>query len=187
MLPRGDFILGINYLLITTFAYITAYSLSLGFLVPLQKVLAPGFPETIWLLYLPHGVRIIAFYFFGWKGILYLLPGALGMTFLATVSGVPFVWYFTFPGVLSCYTGYKLGALMLGMRRPSLSESKWKFFLLTGTCASLVNAATLSVLRNPEDVLTFVLGYVIGDVLGLLVVFYILIKAFKFARHLDKI
>ena len=187
MLAPGDFKLSINHLLVVTAAYITAFSLNLGFAVPLQKVLLPGFPATIWLLYLPHGVRVISFYFFGWKGVLYLIPGALIMTFLATASGIPFLWYPTVAGIIACYVGFKAGTILLGESTPSFNKSKWKFFLITGTISSLVNAATLTFLRNPAEVLTFVMGYMIGDIIGLMVVFYALVMAFRFARHLSKI
>ena len=143
--------------------------------------------STIWLLYLPHGVRVISFYFFGWKGVLYLLPGAFIMTFLATVSGVPFLWHFAFASIIACYVGFKAGTILLGESAPSFSKSKWKFFLITGTMSSLVNAATLTFLRNPEEILTFVMGYMIGDIIGLMAVFYALVMAFRFARHLSKI
>ena len=187
MLAPETFKLSINHFLIVTAAYITAFSLTLGFAVPLQKVLLPSFSATIWLLYLPHGVRIITFYFFGWKGLVYLLPGVLIMTFLATVTGVPFRWHFAVAGIISCYIGYKLGTLLIGERTPSFTKSKWKFFLITGTMSSLVNAGTLAFLRKPEDILSYVMGYMIGDVIGLMIVFYALIVAFRFARNLSKI
>jgi hypothetical protein len=80
-----------------------------------------------------------------------------------------------------------LGTLLVGERTPSFTKSKWKFFLITGTMSSLVNAGTLAFLRKPEDILSYVMGYMIGDVIGLMIVFYALIVAFRFARNLSKI
>lgn len=61
-------------LIIVSFAYIISYSLTSGFVYPIQTTLLPDVSEKTGLLFLPHGVRIIAVYYLGWKAILFLLP-----------------------------------------------------------------------------------------------------------------
>ena len=66
----------IQRFIIVSIAFVTASSLTLGFVFPLQTMLFSGSILEIGLLFLPHGVRILAFYFFGWKAILYLMPAS---------------------------------------------------------------------------------------------------------------
>lgn len=176
----------VNNLLLVSIAYITAFSLSLGFIFPLQKTLLAGLPITVWMVFLPHGVRVLSFYFFGWRGIFYLLPGVFIMTFLATRSGVPFVWHFALLGTISCYVGFAIGRLICPVGDSGFNGSKWKFFLFVGTCSSIANGITLSLLRD-KSLLEGVTAYVIGDVAGLMVTFYILILMFRYARNLPRL
>ncbi len=53
-------------------AYIIMFSLTFGFIFPLQQVLFSGVSAQIGLLFLPHGVRVLTLYFYGWRGMLYL-------------------------------------------------------------------------------------------------------------------
>ena len=62
-----------NFFLVS-FGFAVAYSLNLGFVTPLQQMLLPNVSSSIGLLFLPHGVRIVSFYFYGWKAVLYLCP-----------------------------------------------------------------------------------------------------------------
>ena len=54
--------------------YTAAYTLTLGFVYPIQKILLPENSLMASLLFLPHGVRAIAFFLFGLRATLYLLP-----------------------------------------------------------------------------------------------------------------
>ena len=62
-----------NFVIVSVF-YITAYSLTLGFVAPLQQMLFSNVITELSLLFLPHGVRVLVVYFFGWRGVLYLIP-----------------------------------------------------------------------------------------------------------------
>ena len=61
-------------LVVVSISFVIASSLTLGLVFPLQAMLLSGSKLEIGLLFLPHGVRILAFHFFGWKAILYLMP-----------------------------------------------------------------------------------------------------------------
>ena len=53
--------------LIASIAYVVSMALTLGFVFPIQSMLVPASFLEVGLLFLPHGVRVLAFYFFGWK------------------------------------------------------------------------------------------------------------------------
>ena len=76
--------------LIVSLAYITSYTLTNGFIVPLQSMLLPSYTTTISLLFLPHGIRVLAAYYYGWKAFFYLIPSTYLMWFVIVYgSGVP--------------------------------------------------------------------------------------------------
>ncbi len=55
--------------------YIWAYFLTVDVVAPLQ---AAAFPHMVMsVLFLPHGVRVLAAWLYGWRAVAYLLPGAL--------------------------------------------------------------------------------------------------------------
>ena len=66
--------------------YTAAYTLTLGFVYPMQKILLPENSLMASLLFLPHGVRAIAFFLFGIRATLYLLPAHYAMWYI-TVHG----------------------------------------------------------------------------------------------------
>lgn len=60
-----------------TIAYILLFLLTFGIFMPYQSLFVTWLPLNISLFFLPHGVRILAVYLYGWKSIFYLLPGHL--------------------------------------------------------------------------------------------------------------
>ena len=62
-----------NFVVITI-AYIMAFAITSAIITPLQNYLLSSIPNTISILFLPHGVRVLATRYFGWRSIFYLLP-----------------------------------------------------------------------------------------------------------------
>ena len=63
--------------------YTAAYTFTLGFIYPMQKIILPENSLLASVLFLPHGVRALAFFFFGLKAALYLLPAHYAMWFIS--------------------------------------------------------------------------------------------------------
>ena len=87
--------------------YTAAYTLTLGFVYPMQKILLPENSLMASLLFLPHGVRAIAFFLFGLRATLYLFPAHYAMWYI-TVHGADIGLDFFSPlvSVLGCLLGY---------------------------------------------------------------------------------
>ena len=64
-------------------AYTAAYTFTLGFIFPIQKIILPENSLLASVLFLPHGVRAIAFFLFGLKAALYLLPAHYAMWYIS--------------------------------------------------------------------------------------------------------
>jgi len=170
-----------NFLLVGV-SYIVAFSLTLGFVLPLQKLLLSNIPISISVLFLPHGVRILTYYFYGWRGVLYLLPAAYLMLYLSNSSGLDINPVAPIISLMSCYVGYLAGSLITKEKNAPFSNSRWRFFLTVGLISSVANAIGQSMLHNPSEISLSILGYVIGDMAGLMVAFYVLIVVFRWAR-----
>ena len=174
-----------NFLVVSV-AYITAFSLTLGFIFPLQSMLLSDFQLEIGLLFLPHGVRVLAFYFLGWRAILYLLPASYLFLMLTNYSGAELNSMSPVVSMIACYLGYKAAKLLPVFTDRVLAPSLWKFLVIAGATSSLANGVALSVLQHRGAEIVSVIGYLVGDISGLIVCFLILMYAFRFARLLAK-
>ena len=177
----------IEHFLLISFAYAVAYSLTLGFVAPLQQMLLPNVSSSIGLLFLPHGVRILSFYFYGWKAVLYLLPANYLFQLLAIQSGIYLHPLAPIVSLIACYVGYLLATEVINGDTTQFNIKRWHFFLIAGAVSSIFNGITLSMLHFKDNSLLSVLGYVIGDVAGLAVCFFMLIYAFRIVRMASSI
>lgn len=167
---------------ILSIAYITAYSLNLGFFMPLQEILAPNFSKLVSLIFLPHGIRVLAFVFYGWKATIYLIPGVYLMWFLSVFgNNVGLNIFAPIVSLAACWVGCIVARYIL-VTKPSLETPlSWKSTVLMGFLATVLNGTGLSLLHN-QSLSLDLLGYMIGDMLGLAITLLILMLIFRFLR-----
>ena len=178
-------------LLIVSVAYIVTFSLTFGFVFPLQQLLLSGISTQVGLLFLPHGVRVLTLYFYGWRGMFYLLPSSYLMTLLSVEQTgqdllAPIV------SLMCCYFGIQAIRLVFSDTiSVSLKRQDWKLMVLGGVTASIFNGLGLSLLDHRQDSVVAnstkffeVLGYVTGDVLGLVACLAFVVYSFRMVRHL---
>jgi len=94
-----------NFLVVSV-AYITAYSLVLGFVSPLQQILLSNVILEVSLLFLPHGIRVLSFWFFGWRAAIYLLPAAYLMMVVSAQAGISLDLWSPLGNILACLLGF---------------------------------------------------------------------------------
>jgi hypothetical protein len=178
-------------LLIISDAYIVTFSLTFGFVFPLQQLLLSGVSTQVGLLFLPHGVRVLTLYFYGWRGMLYLLPSSYLMTLLSVEqTGIDLLAPIV--SLVCCYFGIQAIRLVFSDTiSVSLKRQDWKLMVLGGVAASIFNGLGLSLLDHRQDNVVSnstkffeVLGYVTGDVLGLVVCLAFVVYSFRMVRHL---
>ena len=177
--------------LIVSVAYIVTFSLTFGFVFPLQHLLFSGISTQVGLLFLPHGVRVLTLYFYGWRGMFYLLPAAYLMILLSVEQTgqdllAPVV------SLVCCYFGIQAIRLVFSDTiSVSLKPQDWKLMVLGGVAASIFNGLGLALLDHGQDSVApistrffEVLGYVTGDVLGLVICLVFMVYFFRMVRHL---
>jgi len=172
----------LNNFLIVSISFIVANSVTLGFVLPLQSLLLSGSQLEIGLLFLPHGVRILSFYFFGWRAIFYMLPSSYLFMLLTNGIGANLDTLSPVVSMVACYVGFVVGSVLITGQKKQLSFRMWKFFVVVGAISSLFNGIALSWLQHSGTEIISIIGYIIGDVSGLIACFIILMYAFRFAR-----
>ena len=172
---------------VISLAYIISFSLMLGLVTPLQYILLPEVTQYVSLLFLPHGVRVLAIHYYGWKGIVYLLPSSTLMCFVSKF-GAAFntSMIAIIVSLLACYVGLGIIRWITKVSEHDYQSWSWKVLLLAGAACSIVNSLSLSFVHfdTPDPLL--VLGYIVGDTMGMAATMVALIYVFKFAERLSK-
>ena len=171
-------------------AYIIMFSLTFGFIFPLQQLLFSGVSAQIGLLFLPHGVRVLTLYFYGWRGMLYLLPASYLMFFLS-VGQTGQSLFAPIVSLVGCYLGMQFVRLSFAdTKSVSFKRHDWRLMFCGGVAASILNALGLAIFDHGLNDTLFstvrqldVLGYVIGDVLGLMVCLASVVYSFRMIKH----
>jgi hypothetical protein len=165
-------------------AYVVCFWLSVVGLPALSVGLVYSGTDYASLLFLPHGVRVIAAWLYGWRSVLYLAPPSYATHFWR-LDGEVISWavfFMPFVGMACVAATFALVARLgadLRLRPGYLPP--WKDVLLVGALASGVNAVATNLLaKNTTYTMQF---YLLGDVLGMLTVFVVLMLSFKYARR----
>ena len=180
--------------LIVSVAYIVTFSLTFGFVFPLQQLLLSGISSQVGFLFLPHGVRVLTLYFYGWLGMIYLLP-AIYLMILLSVEQTGQDFLAPVVSLVCCYFGIQTIRLVFSdTTSVSLKPQDWKLMALGGVAASIFNALGLALLDHGQESSATnstrffeVLGYITGDVLGLVICLVFMVYFFRMVRHLKPI
>lgn len=172
-------------LLLTLFVstvFVVLAQFSIKVLMPMQDAAVGEFQHHTLLLYLPHGVRVLAAWLYGWKSIIYLFPGQL-MThsfFWGTSSLLSFDVLNAIGGACVGYLGVLVASHVLRGNNQSLWMRPWVEILLAGVIASLANSCIKHLLHAMP--LGETVGVLVGDILGLMLLMVLLLYVFRIER-----
>ncbi|TMV03817.1 hypothetical protein FGK63_18700 [Ruegeria sediminis] len=164
-------------------AYVLASLLTFEVLSPLQNVFFPEYSSKASLLFLPHGVRVLAAWLLGWRAVPALLPGVFIV--FAYMGGadvfLPSRLWAIFVAVISAPAVFH-GLKLLGWdlfpqpgRKPC-----WACVMVAGTLASvLLSVLTNAAFGSPTEEYV---AYLIGDISGLFFLMLGLLFAFRYTR-----
>ena len=142
------------------------------------------------LLFLPHGVRIFAVWLFRHQAIVPLLI-AHGLHTAIWGHWSPNLWVPTLAGTLSAYFAFEI--LRMARLNPfhvvTHDRAVWGRLVLAGILAAALNTILLQLMmmgyEGPYKELGRVLGYLIGDISGI-VLFVIMLISIDAVRELRK-
>ena len=139
------------------------------------------------VLFLPHGVRVLAFYFLGWRAAFYLLPASYLMMLLSSQAGITLDPWAPVVSAIGCYVGFAFITRFFPESESHRQFPKWQYFGLIALLASILNSLGNTVLLKQELDLSVAAGFLIGDMAGFFVCLLILMYSFRFARLLTTV
>ena len=177
--------------LIVFFVYVIAFAVMQYVTRPIQDALiAPTLVGT--LVFLPHGVRVIGVWLFGYRSILPLLLGEVfGMYFLATFQlplGV--ILQGAVVGGVSCFIAFEVFRLA-GQNlyfEDGTRTVTWRMLILLGGVGSVFNSIGHIVVYRAafsfDDDIEQVLGFLLGDLGGTVVLLLAMVFVNRSFRQL---
>jgi hypothetical protein len=175
-------------LLTISAAYLAAYVLAIYALLPLQSAYTPQLASYASLLFLPHGIRVLGAWLYGWKAIPLLAPAALLTHWLNlgadgfTLVGIVGVFSGIFCAVL---TFWVLSHIGMDFRLTADRRANWREIMLAGSIASVIN--TFGMGWAFDHNLATLGGYFIGDISGMFACMFALMLVFKALRGSEQV
>lgn len=164
----------------TLFVLLALFSVKV--ITPLQEAHIYNFENIVLLLYLPHGIRVLTAWLYGWKSILYILPGqvVVHVMFWGSASLLSTGIFDVIGGASIGYVGVLAALYLLQGHQTGLLARPWVLILLAGVIASLANSAVKIMVHDalPKEMF----GYLLGDINGLILLMIILLYVFKVER-----
>ena len=156
-----------------------AHTISIGFtksiITPFQMDYFPEIAAFAALFFLPHGVRILAAWYFGWRSVIYLF---LANCFSSVLfyNDDPWTWtlfasYMIVSTVaIITFELFRISGWNLYAKGETKPYQVWKSLVLIGIVSSILNSLAFNILyRNdilPENSIGTMFSYMIGDSTG---------------------
>ncbi|MEI6800580.1 MAG: hypothetical protein WCO04_15405 [Pseudomonadota bacterium] len=169
--------------LIISVAYVLAFATTFAVVMPVQNSVLPAFGNYASLLFLPHGVRVIGAWMYGWRSLLFLAPGAvLTHSYLYGSGGFSLDYMVAvFFGVFCAALSFWFFALLgMDFRMDKSDRVNWRDIVLAGGAASILNSLGTKIFFH-NDIPTASARFV-GDVTGMLVSIFLLMLIFRVLR-----
>ena len=182
---------GIGRLISETFSasllYLTAIVVNFEVVVPVQNLFFPEYTSRASLLFLPHGVRVLAAWLMGWRSALALLPGVFLAFFY--VAGLEVFTPSRLAGIFiavtiapAAFEAFRLLGVNLAPR-PDRTPC-WICIMIAGLVASVAGSMLTNLALGSAPVDYF--AYVIGDMAGLFFLMLALMLVLRWMRRLGR-
>lgn len=154
-----------------TVCYALAMVVTFHLLMPVQMALFPEYESYASLFYLPHTVRVLAAWWFGWLSVPLLLPGVTLEVYHLYGTGASakdlFVAAFTVVGPALSFWG--LARLGFDARARRGNKTRWPDLVAVGAFASVVGIIGPGLVYGNGFVT--LAAFFLGDITGMLLVF----------------
>lgn len=177
---------------VVVLAYVLSHGLTVSIVSPTQSHFLPNTTVFAALIYLPHGVRVLSAWAFGWKAFLPLYVASLISVWLLTPDAE---FEFLSPHSLESHAvGSASGILAFELFRLAghnlysgcQEKISWKSLIGVGAVATAINSVGQTIIYSGligfENLSKVLLMYAIGDLLGLIIAMVILMLVFRWIR-----
>lgn len=156
--------------------YVWSYFLTVSVVAPVQSMVLPATAMSV--VFLPHGVRVLAAWMYGWRSVGYLLPGAMlcNLHFAGDRAFDPVILSGTLASLVSAPLAFAAVRRFWGRRGGRIAtapgETRLQTVLLVGAAASVLNLTGLQLAYGlaPAEGAVILVGDVTGLALSMLVV-----------------
>ena len=172
--------------LVASISFVVLMEFSIQVVLPLQEAWIVVLENHAMLLFLPHGVRVLTAWLYGWRSIIYLLPGHLmAHTMLWSTAGLT-DWSVLVAIGGSCigFLGFVVASHLLVFFKSVPISQKWIEVLLAGSIASIANSTMNALVYSVSWINS--LAYIVGDTVGLMVLMVLLVYLFKIERTVTR-
>ena len=168
----------IGAFIIVSLAYIASYTVTSGLISPIQDIVLPN-SMIAGILFLPHGIRILAAYYYGWKALPLLLPSVYLMWYIDVYgNGIPLSPIQPIISLVCCVIAVQL----VFRATKSIIEKEWKLILIAGLFGSVLSSLITNYILNMNFFNITILQFIIGDIAGQMTLMLMLIYLFRFSR-----
>lgn len=183
---------GLQSFAVITAVYVICHGLTAWVVTPVQGLFLPEVTVFASLAYLPHGVRVLAVWLFGWRAVLPLAAGAFLSELMFTDAGVrqlmePVLLESIAVGAAAAFAAFEIAWLFgWNLYAGQSRRVSWTGLLAVGALASVINSAGQSLVFSglifPGDQLPVMAVYAAGDLIGLAVCMLLLTLIFRWLR-----
>jgi len=169
--------------------YFGSYSLVLLIIEPAQHMLNPTSIFYGYLIFLPHGIRILTIWLYGFWGAAYLLPVVV-LTSAVYQPEFEITWPMILLASISITSAVVSFAICraagLLLRLAEAAKSTWRDLLIVGSVAAALNAFLHWLVLPSASSLDFSAIFV-GDILGLILMLALMMISYRFLRKLSNL
>ena len=181
--------------LIVVLSYVFCHGVTSFVVTPVQSSVFPEYTVFASLVYLPHGVRVLATWAFGWRAIPALVVGVIMSAWLFTPSNEldilePALLKGMLVGAFSAFLAFEL------VRRIGYDfyfggsrNLNWKGMILIGAISSIINSIGQSIVYSGifglGELPGLMVFYAVGDLVGLIICMVVLMFCFRWMRLLS--
>ena len=165
-------------------------------IMPIETMMVERNATLVSLLYLPHAVRVLGAWMVGPKSILALIPASICGYFFAmrpeTGAFTPADFIIPIIGALCAPVAFELMRFVrIDVYPKSTGVISWRTLVFAGLLSSIVNSFFSTLFlggRFPiEDTFHVLTAFVIGDVMGLVIILFLLVGLLKAFRRFTSV
>ncbi len=165
--------------------------------LPLQGAIFPNLGTLAALIMPIHGIRVLCAWMYGWWSVIYLFVSniATALFYWLIASNAPHIeftserlmaWALVSVVAIISFSALTLTGLEITSIKEKINNKTWRQLILVAIISSVLNSLGHTFIFSGQFVVVgernAILTYIIGDTLGTVVCFAVLIVIFRFVR-----
>ena len=178
-------------ILFVSIGYIISMMLVKSVIVPAQQLYLPEITTFAALIFPLHGVRVLSAWLFGRWSIVYLFIANFLMHMILTPEAdftikSLYAWILVSTVALLTFEAFRLCGANFYQKARSIAGSTWRNLFIIALVSSVLNSLGHNIIFAgdilPENSLSTMLAFMVGDTLGTVVCFLVLMLIFRSIR-----